>query len=290
MSPLVLGLPRAKRAPAVLALTATAAAFRGPFVVAAPTTFHLLGLLRIVPRPGSVLWLFGLRGHVEHWLRPIQFGADIAAASYVAMRGRWTATPLVGIAVRVALDPYAYGYYGLAPVLAALLWDLTRPTERRLPVWTMWALFVEVGLPLVAPASVCGVGQLVWVIAILGVFLADRRREPDTDTVSVSPTPALVSVYARYPQIRCNTTVFVTPRRDHDRGGQTCQNIARSMAAFATRKSEAGATATINVGTASVTSRRIVRSGASPTVLVPSRNVSARSTRDNCVRRTTDGG
>jgi hypothetical protein len=52
MAPLVLGLPREKRAPAALGLVATAAAFWGPFVMAAPQTVHALGLFHIISHPG----------------------------------------------------------------------------------------------------------------------------------------------------------------------------------------------------------------------------------------------
>lgn len=187
MAPLILGLPREERAPAALGLVATAAAFWGPFVIAAPATVHSLGLLHIVPRPGSILYLFGARGHVEGWLRSVQFGLGVAAAAYVAMRGRWTAAPLVGIAVRVALDPYAYAYYGLGPVVAALLWDLTRPSRRGIPVWTLGTLLVEFGVRLVASSTVEAVFRLAWVISVLGVFLIAARRRDSEAIASTQP-------------------------------------------------------------------------------------------------------
>jgi hypothetical protein len=178
-APLLLGLPRQARANAILGLLGTAGIFWAPFVLAAPGTIRSLGLLHIVPESGSVLALLGVHGHVEHWLRPVQFGVGAAAASYVALRGRWAAAPLVGIAVRVAFDPYVYAYYGLGPVLAALAWDLLRPSQRRLPVWTAWTLFIEFGLRLVAPSSVCAVGRAVWVLTVLGVMITARRSEAE---------------------------------------------------------------------------------------------------------------
>jgi hypothetical protein len=179
-APMLLGLPRPVRAKAALALILTATAFWAPFVLAAPGTIRSLGLLRIVPQAGSVLWLVGLHGHVEHWLRPVQFVFGATAAGYVALRGRWTAAPLVGIAVRVALDPYSYAYYGLGPVLAALVWDLTRPTSRRLPVWTTWTLFIEFGMRLFAPPTACGIGRLVWVLSVLAALLLAHRRTTES--------------------------------------------------------------------------------------------------------------
>ena len=177
--------------------------FWGPFVVAAPGTIHALGAYRVYPRQGSILWLVGLHDHMFGGLRPIQLGLGVVAASVVALRGRWTAAPLVGIAVRVAFDPYAYGYYGLGPILAALLWDLTRPNEtgqRRLPVWTAWTLVVEFGLHPFAPLSVDAVARLVWVVSVLGVFLLARRQgeSPEGDVAIATQRSDKASV--GYPQ------------------------------------------------------------------------------------------
>jgi hypothetical protein len=194
-APMLLGLPRQVRAKAALSLILTAAAFWAPFVLAAPTTIRSLGLLRIVPLPGSVLWLIGLHGHVEHWLRPVQFTCGLLAAAYVALRGRWTAAPLVGIAVRVGFDPFAYGYYGLGPVLAALAWDLTRPSSRRrLPLWTLWTLVVEFGLRLFASPTVCAVGRVAWVVSVLAaVLFAPKLSAEPTDEEDKAVQPAVLA-------------------------------------------------------------------------------------------------
>jgi hypothetical protein len=194
-APMLLGLPRRERAKAALVLMVTAAGFWAPFVLAAPETIRSLGLLRIVPQNDSVLYLLGLHGHVERWLRPVQFTLGAFAAGWVALRGRWTAAPLAGIAVRVAFDPFGYAYYGLGPVLAALAWDLTRPTSRRLPVWTTWTLFIEFGLRLFASPTICAVGRLVWVISVLAMLLFTRRvtPEPVDEPAHVAPEPAVLT-------------------------------------------------------------------------------------------------
>ena len=189
LAPVVLGVPRVNRPKAVLGLFLTACAFWAPFVVAAPDTIHALGLFRITPKPGSILWLLGFHDHVQQWLRPVQFAAGLAAATYVGLRRGWTTAPLVGMAVRVAFDPYVYAYYGLGPVLAAVLWDFTRPTSRRLPLWTLWTLFIEFGLRLVAPPTVGAIGRVVWIVSVLaGVMLTHRTAtDPAPDDVPVPP-------------------------------------------------------------------------------------------------------
>jgi hypothetical protein len=182
--PILMGIPRSERPKAVLGFVVTAVAFWAPFIVAAPETIHALGLYRILPQPGSILRLAGMTGHVEGWLRPVQFALGVAAASYVGLRRSWTSAPLVGLAVRVGLDPYVYAYYGLGPVLAALLWDLTRPTSRRLPLWTLWTLLVEFGLRLVGPPTLGAVGRVIWVLSVLVGVMLSRRRPPEPDAVT----------------------------------------------------------------------------------------------------------
>jgi hypothetical protein len=195
-APVLLGLPRRDRAKAALVLMVTAAAFWAPFVLAAPETIRSLGGLRIVPRNDSILYLLGLHGHVERWLRPVQFTLGAFAAGWIAMRGKWTAAPLVGIAVRVGFDPFAYAYYGLGPVLAALVWDLTRPTTtRRLPVWTAWTLFIEFGMRLFASPTLCAVGRLIWVISVVAMLFFARKvtQEPESEDAPVVPEPAVLT-------------------------------------------------------------------------------------------------
>ncbi|HTW21781.1 MAG TPA: hypothetical protein VME70_16415 [Mycobacteriales bacterium] len=196
MAPVLIGLPRTGRAKACLALIVSAAAFWAPFVIAAPQTVSALGSFLIVPRPGSILYLFGLHGQVQGWLRSAQFASGVAVATYVAVRGRWAAAPLAGLAVRVAFDPYIYSYYGLGPVLAALAWDLMRPAQRRLPLWTIWTVVIEFGLHLVAPPTVCAIGRLAWVLSVLVVIVRAPRvvpepsDEPGTDSITAEPAYA----------------------------------------------------------------------------------------------------
>jgi hypothetical protein len=41
-------------------------------------------------------------------------------------RGHWIGVPLVGFAVRVALDPSTFAYYEASPIIGALIWDMSR--------------------------------------------------------------------------------------------------------------------------------------------------------------------
>jgi hypothetical protein len=193
-TPLILGLSRAERPKAALAAVASAVAFWAPFVLGATDTINELGRLGIIPRGGSILYLLGVHTGVQSWLRPVQFTAGLAVAGYVAWRGRWAAAPLAGIAVRVALDPYAYGYYGLGPVLAAMIWDLSRRTEgRRYPVWTIWTLVVEFGLRLFLAPTTTAWFRLAWVISVIGVFVVARKVEEPAAVDEPAPsTPAVV--------------------------------------------------------------------------------------------------
>ena len=190
--PLLAGLARSERARAVLLTIVVAGAWWAPFVLAAPGTVHALGDYHIFPQPGSVVALFITHRDVAGWLRPVQLTLGLGCASYVAARGRWLAAPLAGIAVRVLLDPYAYGYYGLGPVLAGFAVDLSG-TRRHLPLWSSLALGVEFGVPWLAPPNVAAAARLAWSLGVLVVLL---RRCQQLDFVAPGP-PGRVEVNAQ---------------------------------------------------------------------------------------------
>jgi FtsH-binding integral membrane protein len=179
LAPVLLGLPRRHRPWAALATILAAAAWWGPFVVAAPDTITSLGHYAIEPDPGSVLHLIGIRGNVEGWLRPVQFMLGLGVAALVATRRWWVAAPLAALATRVLTDPYAYGYYGLGPVLFALMYDCAGRGWRRLPTFTVFTVCIEFLLPYVVhQPTVIGVSKLVWAATILIVVLHERPAEP----------------------------------------------------------------------------------------------------------------
>jgi hypothetical protein len=135
---------------ATVAAGITAAAWL-PFIIGDPAT---LGAIRpaVETAPASVLALLGVTlGDAPGWVRPVQLGAALAIGALAVARGRWGAVLLVGIAVRVALDPQVFLYYSAGLLVAALAWDLLR-SPRPLPVWSL-AGFVSLDVAYVVGVS-----------------------------------------------------------------------------------------------------------------------------------------
>jgi hypothetical protein len=187
--PVLLSLPRIQRPRAVVALMVVVIGFWLPFVLGDSQTLPALGGYHILPMPGSDLALMGIHHNLAGWLRPTQFGLGIAAGIWMARRGHWAAAPLAGIAMRVALDPFTWAYYGFGPVLAALLWDLARPGSRRIPTWTLFTVAIEFGLRLVLSPTETGIGRVGWVLSVCGLMVALHRRGPSPVTPDVTPAP-----------------------------------------------------------------------------------------------------
>jgi hypothetical protein len=188
-APVLLSLPRVQRPRAVIALMVVAVGFWLPFILGDSQTLSALGHYHVYPMPGSDLALLGLRGNVAGWLRPAQFGLGLAAGTWMVWRGNWAAAPLAGIAMRVALDPFTWAYYGLGPVLAALIWDLARPGSRRIPTWTLWTVAIEFGLRLLLSPTETGIGRVVWVLSVCGLMVALHRRGPSPVVPEVAGEP-----------------------------------------------------------------------------------------------------
>jgi hypothetical protein len=191
LTPMILGLPRKDRARTTLVALLVAAAWWAPFVISAPATIQGLGHYRVLPYPGSVLYLIGLHDPVERWLRPVQFTAGLAAGILAARRRDWLAAPLAALAVRVATDPYAFGYYGLAPLVFAYMYDRSGRSPRSLPVLTFATAVLEFGLPrLRLDSAWVASGKLAWVAAVVFViFLARTDRSPATRSNSDTSDP-----------------------------------------------------------------------------------------------------
>ena len=171
-----------------------------PFLVQAGT----LGALRppVGIADASPLRLFGVRGDVvPTWTRTVQLLAAPAAAVLSVLCGRWPATLLVAVAVRIGLDPQANAYYAGSAVLAALVVDLL--LGRRLMPWSglvtgavMWQPFVTDyahrftlahGLPLwwFRHQQAVGILHLTWaLVVVLAVAAACWRsaRAPAAGT------------------------------------------------------------------------------------------------------------
>jgi len=89
----------------------------------------------VMPRSG--LAALGMPQEMApHWVRPAQVLGGVVLGAVVVRRVHWGAAVAAGLAVRLALDPAAYGYYTPTFVLAALVLDLVA-LRRPLPVATV---------------------------------------------------------------------------------------------------------------------------------------------------------
>ncbi len=177
--PLLLALPRREwlRAGGIAGAITVAAWL--PFVIADPSTLSAVRP-QVMTVPASVLALLGVPlGDAPLWVRPVQFGAALLLGSVAVARGRWAAVPLLGIALRVGLDPEVWLYYSTGLLLAALAWDLLR-SPHPLPVWTL-AGFVLLDVAYVAVGGDHQRAVLRLVITasvVVAIAVVPRRARP----------------------------------------------------------------------------------------------------------------
>jgi hypothetical protein len=207
LSPVLMGLPRSERSRAALMTIVVAAVWWSPFILGASGTIHSLGSFPVPIRPGSEWWLFGMRGDIHTWLRPVQFIGGVVLGVLVARRTdrAWLAAPLAALAFRVLTDPFMWSYYGMGPVLFAFLWDMTRPGKwTRLPIYSVVTLLVEGLLPWLPLVAGFGTlndwfvtvewAKLAWGIAILVALLVETS--PARRASSFVPAETAVSAPA----------------------------------------------------------------------------------------------
>lgn len=130
---------------------------------------------------GSGLHALGFGPVTPDWLRPVEFAVGFIAAAVVARRS-WVAAPFAGVAVRVALDPTTWAYYGVGPVAVAALLDVTQ--RRKLPIWSLSAVAVEYVAGPLLPGDVAGFVRLGWALVVIAALVASRRPQVE---VSVAP-------------------------------------------------------------------------------------------------------
>jgi hypothetical protein len=168
MAPVLLGLPRDQRAKATIAALAAAVACWAPFVIGGPGTLTALGGFRLTVSPASTLHLLGVHALIAPaWVRPVQLVGGFLLMSLMARRSHWVGIVFAGFAFRVVTDPQTWLYYGLGPLMAAVLWDSLH--ERRFPLWTALTLGVEYAIPtfLIGTPAAVGAARLVWAIAVV---------------------------------------------------------------------------------------------------------------------------
>ena len=187
--PLILALPGRDRWRATgLAALISALAWL-PFVLADPATLSAVRPA-VVTQPASVLHLFGVPlSDAPLWVRPVQLVAALLAGTVAVVRRRWGAVLLVGIAIRVALDPEVFLYYSPGLLLAALAWDVLR-APRPLPVWTLGG-FVALNVATVIVPSPEGraVLRLLITAAAVGAALVSPLARPPDDELRATAEP-----------------------------------------------------------------------------------------------------
>lgn len=175
-APMLLALPnrQALRAAAVFVLAAVVPWL--PFLAADHHTLDIARMRWPVDN-GSALHTLGFSGLSPHWLRQVQLGAGVAVGLVIARRA-WWAVPLAGFAVKLALDPGVWPYYGLPVIAAAALVDTRRG---RMPWWTLSAIVVEYIAPAGLPDGASGVVRLAAAIGalVLVARLTDRDSHRD---------------------------------------------------------------------------------------------------------------
>lgn len=93
-----------------------------PFYLADPQSLIATGF-KIPVSSASVLHLFGVSGGTPRWCRPAQLLAGTLVATVAAARGRWPAVLLVGLCVRLLLEPGTKSYYESSLVIGTALYD-----------------------------------------------------------------------------------------------------------------------------------------------------------------------
>jgi hypothetical protein len=177
MAPVLMALPREHRARAALVTMASTAIPWLPFIVSDHSTISALSGFRFAVAKQSAVHTLGMPlGYAPHWARPLQLLGGFAIASVVVRRGRWEALPIAALGLRVVTDPQSWAYYGLGPLMGAMLLDVT--AARRVPVWTTMTAVVEFGVRAYLPGWT-GPVQLVWFAAVLIAVLRNGRAVND---------------------------------------------------------------------------------------------------------------
>jgi hypothetical protein len=175
--PLILALSGSSRRRALFLAAGISAVFWLPFVIADPETLSAIKPA-VLTDPASVLHLVGVPlGFGPDWIRPVQLGGAVAVGALAVWRGRWGAVLLVGVAVRVGLDPGVFLYYAAGLVLAAFVWDILR-SPSSLPLFTLATfLLLNDSYVVVESLRARALLRLLVILVIVGAAVLARRRE-----------------------------------------------------------------------------------------------------------------
>jgi hypothetical protein len=182
--PLAFALPGSARWRALATASVVAVVAWGPFLLADGDTWSAMRP-QVLVAPSSVLHLLGVPlGDGPDWTRPVQLGCALLAGGVAVWRRRWAAVPLVGIAMRVALDPQVFVYYTAGLVLAALASDLLR-SRRAVPVWTLFSfVLLNDAYVVVSSADARAALRLVLTLGLVIAVLAIPDRATATSITS----------------------------------------------------------------------------------------------------------
>ena len=138
-----------------------------PFVLAEPATLDVRDH-RIVNEATSALRTLGVTtGTTPDWVRPAQLLVGLAVVGLLVLAGRWPASLMAGVAVRLVLDPAANRYYTAGLVITVLVFEWVEFPER-LPWLAMAsALLLEASQLDGLPPTLGGWMRLGVVVAVL---------------------------------------------------------------------------------------------------------------------------
>jgi hypothetical protein len=166
---------------AAAAFAALAAAWL-PFLVADHNTMaaahYAIGNMR-----NSALRALGVTTpKTPAWDRPAQVVLGWALSAVAVWRRRWPAVILLGVGIRIALDPGVHGYYTAGIMLGALIWD-TMGSERPWPLWSLLSIFALSGLPHITQhPDVLGDARLALVLAFTAALLLAPARSAQPES------------------------------------------------------------------------------------------------------------
>jgi hypothetical protein len=147
-----------------------------------PRTVHVTGFVIRVD-PASTLHLLSLAGSsTPAWCRPAQFAVGAILALLAVRTGRWQATLLLVVAVRLLLDPATQPYYDSGLLLGSVLLDLAiaRKTARLRTGVTTAVVVLLVYLPsylLVELPEVRGVLRTLGLLGLIALAAAAPRLD-----------------------------------------------------------------------------------------------------------------
>ncbi len=144
-----------------------------------PRTVTALWHFRLDVSANSGLALIGVAaGPMPGWARPAQLLTGALLGVLAAKRGHWIGVPLVGFAVRVALDPVTFSYYEASPIIGALIWDMSR--SRSGVPWVTTVAVAGFAISSGAGNDLLSAAVHAFTCLALVVFVLVQRRPPAT--------------------------------------------------------------------------------------------------------------